>query len=125
MLHPHTILLFEDNPDIGELVRELLVGEGYIVIEPRSLEETDSLVTRGGVSLVLADSGEATKEAAFGAYRRYCEVIGSRVPMIIFTAHPLTDEETAGLGCAGVLPKPFDIDLLLRLIEEQLRRGPH
>jgi DNA-binding response OmpR family regulator len=60
MLRPHTILLFEDNPDIGGLVRELLTAEGYLVLEPRSLEEAQDLVVGGAASLVLADSGEAT-----------------------------------------------------------------
>ncbi len=124
MTHPHTILLFEDNPDIGALVRELLAGEGYAVLEPQSLEEARGLVIGGGISLVLADSGEATRDAALGAYRRYCEAIGSRVPMIIFTAHRLTEEEAGSLGCAGVLAKPFDIHQLLRLIEEQLGSVP-
>ena len=94
------------------------------MIEPRSLEEARGLVVSGGISLVLADSGEATKDAALGTYRRYCEVIGSRVPMIIFTAHPITEEETGSMGCAGVLPMPFDIDRLLRLIEEKLGDVP-
>ncbi len=124
MLRRHTILLFEDNPDIGALVRELLTEEGYVVIEPRSLEEAHALVMGGGASLVLADSGEATRDAALVAYRRYCAAIGSRVPMIIFTAHPLTEEEAGSLGCAGVLPKPFDIDRLLLLIEEHLGSAP-
>ncbi len=124
MLQPPTILLFEDNPDISELVRELLTAEGYVVIEPRSLEEAEGLVMDGGASLLLADSGEATRNAALSAYRKYCESISSRVPMIIFTAHPLTEEEAGSLGCAGLLPKPFDIDQLLRLIEEQLGAVP-
>ncbi len=69
---------------------------------------------------MLADSGEGTTEAATRAYWRYCRAIGDRVPMIVFTAHRLSGEETRELGCAAVLAKPFDIEQLLGLIEEHL-----
>ena len=69
---------------------------------------------------MLAASGEGTREAAMLAYRRYCRAIGDRAPMIVFTAHRLSREETRELGCAAVLAKPFDIEQLLGPIEEQL-----
>ena len=119
---PHTILLFEDDPTIRALVSELLAEEGYGVLHAGSLREAEGMLGRGGVGLVLADSGEATGEAALAAYRRFCGSIGGRAPTIVFTAHRLTEEETRGLGCAAVLPKPFDIDRLLGLIGEQLAR---
>ncbi len=119
----HTILLFEDNAHIREIVSSLLKEEGYGLVQTTSLEEAERRVAEGGISLVLADSGEATRQGALKAYQRYCEVIGSRVPMIVFTAHRLTEEETKDLGCAGVLAKPFDIDELLTLIGEQVASG--
>ncbi len=117
---PQSILLFEDNSDIRELVSSLLTEEGYALLQVRSLDEAERLVREDGISLVLADSGEATKEGALKTYRRYCRTISSRVPMIVFTAHRLSDEETQELGCVAVLTKPFDIDRLLDLIAEQL-----
>ncbi len=119
----HTILLFEDNAAIRELVSSLLTEEGYVLLQTHSLEQAQRRVVEGGISLVLADSGEATRQGALKAYQHYCEVIGSRVPMIVFTAHRLTEEETRGLACAAVLAKPFEIDELLGLIEEQLASG--
>lgn len=121
---PHTVLLYEDNATIRELVSALLVDEGYVVRVAGGLAEVEALVSEGGISLVLADSGEGAREAAMRAYRRYCRAIGDRVPMIVFTAHRLSGEETRELGCVAVLAKPFDIDQLLSLIEEHLgRRG--
>jgi CheY-like chemotaxis protein len=120
---PHTILLCEDNRAIRELVSSLLVDEGYAVREVGELAEADALVGEGEISLVLADSGEGTREAATRAYRCYCRAIGDRVPMIVFTAHRLSVEETRELGCAAVLAKPFDIEQLLSLIEERLSAG--
>ncbi len=67
--------------------------------------------------MVLADSGEATRQGALRAYQRYCEAIGARIPMIVFTGHRFTEEETQGLA------KPFDIDELLTLIGEQVASG--
>ncbi len=120
----HTILLFEDNAAIREIVLSLLAEEGYVLLETHSLGQALRRVVEGGISLVLADSGEATRQGALKAYQRYCELIGSRVPMIVFTAHRLTEEETWDLACAAVLAKPFDIDELLGLIEEQLASSP-
>ncbi len=117
---PHAILLDGDNATIRELVSTLLTDEGYAVREAGGLAEADALVGEGGISLVLADSGEGTREAAMRVYRRYCRSIGGQVPMIVFTAHRLSEEETQGLGCAAVLAKPFDIEQLLSLIEEQV-----
>lgn len=116
----HTILLFEDNPEIRGLVSELLAEEGYRVLRAGSLWEVGALVEGGGVDMVLADSGEATRGRALAAYLHWCRAIGDRVPMLVFTAHQLTDEEARGAGCAAVLSKPFDVDRLLELVAGQL-----
>lgn len=115
-----TLLLFEPDPDIRQLMSELLEESGYHVRDARSLDEASGIVDTEAVSLVLADAGEADRMRAMELFELYCGRIGRKVPMIVFTAHNVTREEVQAMGCADLLPKPFDISTLLQLIKDNL-----
>lgn len=115
-----TILFYENDPDIRKIVTGLLEEQGYAVIGTESLQEGEAEIVCHQVDLFLADSSERTKERAMEVFRRVCGAAERDIPVIIFTAHMLTRDEAQAAGCADVIQKPFDIDELLRQIEENL-----
>jgi DNA-binding response OmpR family regulator len=117
---PATILLYEANPDIRELVTGLLEAEGYAVMGTNSLREGEAVCRT--VDLFLADCDEKTKEDAMAVFRRVCEAAGGDVPIVIFTTSGIVRQEAEDAGCADVIRKPFDIDELLRRVAENLRQ---
>lgn len=119
---PATILLYEDDPDLREFVKELLEEQGYAVLTTDSLREDEIETICRKVDLFLADSGESSREHAMDVFRRVCGAAGRDVPVIMFTAHRIVKEEAENAGCADVIQKPFDIGDLLRQIEENLKQ---
>ncbi len=117
---PTTILFYEDDPTIRLLVTDLLEENGYTVISTDSLQEGEAVCRT--VDLFLADSDEKSVERAMEVFRRVCASAGRDVPILLFTAHRVVREEVQEAGCADVIQKPFDIDELLRQIEENLRQ---
>ena len=115
---PATILLYEANPDIRELVTGLLAEEGYVVVGTGSLREGEAVCHT--VDLFLADCDEKCREDAIAVFRRVCGAAGRDVPIVIFTADRIVKQEAQEAGCADVIRKPFDIDELLGQIAGNL-----
>ena len=119
-----TIVLFEDNPDIRQLVSDVLTENGYAVVHARSLADGRQIVETGRGDVFLADAGETDRGRAIAVLEWLCQEIGRRIPVVIFTAHNIQPEQARQMGCADVLTKPFDIDELLRKMEDHLaQRG--
>ncbi len=119
---PTTILFYEDDLDIRQLVTEVLEEQGYTVISTHSLREGEAEMVCDKVDLFLAGSTEKTKERALEVFHRVCGAAERNIPVVIFTAHRVVREEAQEAGCADVLLKPFDIDELLSRIEENLKQ---
>jgi len=119
------IVLFEDNPDIREFVSMVLREEGYEVVVPESLTEALEHIELHGADLFLLDSEGDDPQAAIDSLRLGCERAGPRVTTVVFTAYTVSKEQALEMGCAGVIPKPFDLDSLLSQIQRylQLSRG--
>ncbi len=117
---PATILLYEANPDIRRLVTGVLEEGGYVVMSTDSLKQGEAVCHT--VDLFLADCDERSKETAMEVFRRVCGAAGREVPIVIFTANRIVKHEAEDAGCADVVQKPFDIDEMLRQIEENLKQ---
>ena len=120
---PATVLLFERDPDIRVLVSDLLTARGYRVALAESFEHARSLVEAGGVDLFLSDSDGAVREQAIENYTTYGRLIGSKVPMVLFTGHSITPEQAVEFGCVDVIDKPFDVHDLLSRVAANLRQS--
>ena len=116
------ILLVEDDPMIGDSLRQGLRGEGFTVdwvqdgpSAERALETTD-------YALVLLDLGLPRKDglAVLGGWRRR----GLTVPVLILTARDTVPDRVKGLdsGADDYLVKPFDLAELLARMRALLRR---
>ncbi len=119
---PSTILLYEDDANVRQLVREVLVDSGYGVLDAHSFEHGKQAAECRMADLFLVDSDERGAARALERLRELCGDIGDKIPVVLFTAHRVVREEVQEAGCADVVTKPFDIDDLLRQVEENLRQ---
>lgn len=117
-----TVLLYEHHPTMRQLIRDVLEDDGYGVISVPTLEDAREIAADSTVGLFLADPLEMLRERALEQYRWCCGGTDRRVPVIILTGHDINEAEAREIGCAEVLPKPFDIDDLLRVVERNLQR---
>jgi len=118
-----TVLLVEDEPSVGELVRAYLTRDGYRVIWVRSGEDALTELDRHPVRMVLLDIGLPGKDG-FDICREIRAK--SQVPILMLTARDEEPDRIVGLevGADDYLPKPFNPRELLARIHAVLRRRP-
>ncbi len=114
-----TILLVEDEVPIADLLAEVLVDEGYAVLQARNGGEALAILDGSTPDLVVSDvmmpgmDGRALCRA-MQAHARY-----RTIPLIMMSAaaNALAGEEYA---YAAFLPKPFNLIQLLDTVEQIL-----
>jgi two-component system nitrogen regulation response regulator NtrX len=109
------ILVIEDDRDIRGLIRQVLSDEGYELTFVDGLDRAPAdlapdLVIMDLVGLRPYESGIAHASVR-GVSLRY-----PTRPIIVCTAHEPALKELDRLGAAAVLPKPFNIEMLLQTV---------
>jgi len=116
-----TILIVEDDRNIGNLVRTYLERDGYMVVWVRSGEEGLVELERHTLSLVVLDVGLPGIDGF-----EVCRQIRARVetPIIMLTARDEEVDRVLGLelGADDYVPKPFSPRELVARVKAVLRR---
>jgi DNA-binding response OmpR family regulator len=117
-----TVLLVEDEPSVGELVRGYLTRDGYRVIWVRSGDEALIELERHPVRLVLLDIGLPGRDGF-----DVCRDIRARsqVPILMLTARDEEPDRIVGLevGADDYVTKPFSPRELVARMKAVLRRS--
>src|SRR5437773_11731435 len=115
------VLLVEDEPSVGELVRSYLTRDGYHVIWVRSGEDALVELDRHQLRMVLLDVGLPGIDGF-----DVCRAIRarSRVPILMLTARDEEPDKIVGLevGADDYLTKPFSPRELVARMKAILRR---
>ena len=118
-----TILVVEDDPDIRENLEELLRGEGYAVhLAGNGQEALDWLRSTAALpNLVLLDVMMPVKDGLAFRNEQERDPRLATVPVVMMTADARIEEKRILLRVNAAIRKPIDIELMLRLVEENLR----
>ncbi len=118
------ILIVEDDPSIGKLLRRALILEGYDVTLLTSGSEGLQAFRDFQPDLMILDLMLPGMDGIEVCKRIREE---SDVPLLILTARDQVEDRVLGLdsGADDYVTKPFDIDELLARIRAQLRRSEH
>jgi len=115
------VLLVEDEPSVGELVRGYLDRDGYRVIWVRSGEEALAELERHPVRMVILDVGLPGIDGF-----EVCRLMRARspVPILMLTARDEEPDRIVGLevGADDYLTKPFSPRELVARMKAILRR---
>ena len=114
------IMVVEDEPNIGALVRTYLARDGYQVLWVRSGEQALAELPRHAITLVVLDIGLPGIDGF-----EVCKRIGDKVPVIMLTARDEVADRVAGLelGADDYIQKPFSPRELTARIKAVLRRA--
>ncbi len=117
-----TVLLVEDEPSVGELVRGYLMRDGYRVVWVRSGEDALVELDRHRVRIVILDIGLPGKDG-FDVCRDMRA--RSNVPILMLTARDDEPDRIVGLevGADDYLTKPFSPRELVARMKAILRRS--
>jgi len=116
-----TVLIVEDEFNIGKLVRTYLERDGYGVVWVRSGEDALVELERHAVDLIVLDVGLPGIDG-FEVCRRVRAA--SQVPVIMLTARDEEADRVVGLelGADDYVPKPFSPRELVARVKAVLRR---
>ena len=114
------IMVVEDEPNIGALVRTYLQRAGYDVLWVRSGEDALIELRRHPIKLVVLDIGLPGIDGF-----EVCRRLGGEVPVIMLTARDEEPDRVAGLevGADDYVSKPFSPRELTARVKAVLRRS--
>lgn len=116
------LLLAEDDPDLTEMLTDLLTAEGYDVEVARDGQAALHLALNGRHELAVLDRGLPHLDGltVLGRLRR----AGWSTPALILSAFGTPGDRVDGLdaGAEDYLVKPFDVEELLARLRALLRR---
>lgn len=123
-LEKGTILYIEDNPDNRNLIRRVLMSEGYAMIEAVKAEQAFEKLEAEQIDLILMDINMPdmdgyTLTAKIKEIEKY-----SKIPIVAVTANVMRGDREKSLqaGCDGYIQKPIDIDTLAQQVERFMIR---
>ena len=125
-MHGSRILLLEDDPNLGFVIREHLEAHGFAVTLKTNGVEGLAATGAGRFDLLLVDVMMPKKDGF--TFTREFRAKDAATPIIFLTAKALKEDRLEGFRIGGddYVTKPFSIDELLLRIKAVLRRtmGP-
>jgi two-component system, cell cycle response regulator DivK len=119
------ILIVDDNAQNLKLVRVLLVGEGYDVRTAVDAEDALTVLESFTPRLILMDLQLPGMDGLELTRRLKADPERRDIAIIAVTAYAMKGDEAKALaaGCNAYVSKPIDVELLPRIIADQLSLG--
>jgi DNA-binding response OmpR family regulator len=111
------ILLAEGDPSIRELITELLTEEGHAITKVSAPEEALSLAGEQNWDLFLVDPPAWAGYRYSEQVKGFVQSLAARAPVILCTAQLWAMHvQPREVGATAIIPKPFDIGMLLESV---------
>ncbi len=121
-----TVLVIDDDPAIGALLRAVLTRAGQQVVLATDVPATRQLLATHAIDLILLDLtlGDADGRNLLVAFKETPAT--AAIPVIVLSGHPgaVVKAECLALGAAGYFEKPFDVALLTATVIARLAAAP-
>ena len=118
------ILVADDTPDSRFLMRRMLDGRGYRILEAADGDAVLALFDAGRVSMVLLDMSMPVRDGFSTARELRKRSRGQTLPVIAVTGYADAEDKAKCLaaGCTGYLTKPVRRDTLVAAVEQAVGR---
>ena len=116
------ILVLDDDPDIGTMIKMMLEYKGYVVTVSDRADMAQQALDNGGVDLIIMDmllSGVNGTDMCVDLKKNPAT---SRIPVIMISAHPNAKEICLEAGADEFISKPFDMNDILSKIDGLLHK---
>ena len=111
------VLVVDDDDDIADSIGDVLRGGGYDVEQVGDGHAALAAVARARPALVLLDWRLPNEPAGSALVRKLRDAVG-HVPVVVLSADPQSLHEARAAAVSDYLPKPFDVNDLLALVDE-------
>lgn len=119
-MQSRTVLIVDDDPDIREVIAETLADEGFTVLTSGDGQTALDMVIANPPGLIVLDlmmpqmSGWQVISALQATPR------GASIPVVLVSASRDLDHTARQSNVAAFLAKPFDLDSLVRVVEQHI-----
>lgn len=118
------VLLVDDEPGLRQAVQAYLEDSGFVVQAASNAREGWDLLQRLAPDLVITDIMMPQVDGYQFLKQMREDVRFQSLPVVFLTARGMTSDRIQGYqaGCDAYLPKPFDPDELVAIVENLLER---
>ena len=113
----NTILVVDDDPDIGMMIKIMLEYHGYSVVLMQRAEKAEELLRTGNIDLLIMDMLLSGMNGMDICARIKQDKSLSHLPIIMISAHPNAKEISLQAGAEDFISKPFDMQDILSKIK--------
>ncbi|MEI7751049.1 MAG: response regulator [Candidatus Omnitrophota bacterium] len=114
------ILIVDDEPSIGDLLKIHFSEEGYTVLAAPSVDKALEMLKKGPVDLVMLDIRMPGKDG-FDFLRAVSTKHGKpRMPVIVMTSRGEFESLMEGIAVDGFVDKPFEIPRVFKEVKRVL-----
>jgi two-component system response regulator MtrA len=113
-----SVLVVDDDDDIAQSIGDVLRAGGYryeLVADGSSALE---IAASKSIGLVLLDWRLPDEPHGAQLVRKLRDACGPNVPVVVLSADPISLNEARDANVTDYLPKPFEIDDLLDLVDQ-------
>jgi len=117
------IFVVDDDPSISQILKKILSGEGYHVLEASTGKEALEIFSQSDIDLILMDMILPDADGIELAQQMLSEK--AHIPVILITAHGNIPKAVEAIksGLYDFLEKPFDRDRMMVTIRNALSWG--
>lgn len=116
------VLVIDDDPDIGRMIKMLLEYKGYSVTVLDRTEQAADIIRNNGVNVVIMDMLLSGTNGIDVCTRFKKDSTIAHVPVIMISAHPDAKKICLQAGADDFLAKPFDMEEILSTIDQYISR---
>ena len=116
------ILVVDDDPDIGIMIKTILEYHGYVVTVISKADQAEEMLRTGSFGLLIMDmllSGVNGVDICSGLKQ---DPTTGHVPVIMISAHPNAQKLCRDAGAEDFISKPFEMQEILAKIEKYVPR---
>ncbi|MGV3509974.1 MAG: response regulator [Sphingobacteriaceae bacterium] len=112
------ILVCDDDLDILDILDYALTDSGWEVVKSYTVDDIISKIEKARPSVIIMDNWIPGVGGIVATQVIKRHPIFSKIPVIYLTANNDIEKLASSAGADLALPKPFDLDVLTRLVEK-------
>ena len=116
------ILVVDDDSDILDALQFVLEDSGYAVTTSQKGEYAENLLHKKNLpDLLILDVLLSGMDGREICQRLKRNTTTKTLPIIMISAHPSAYKSIEKIGANAFLPKPFDVNVLLKTVERAMK----